>query len=468
MGTVGTHSDDPHPATLRSVSVDRTAAGVGDTVTVSWDVDDPDDVASASPRFARLDPSEGAGGSSTTTISASSSGTSSSTGAARNSSGFRVDSDTEEGTWGLVGLTVRDEAGYVTRFMDSAYARLYPGRSDGCVLVDLSAASFTVDHSKPADPTPQPTTVTFTFDGNGSGQTMNPVTTPVGGKLRLPASTLSWEGHDFLGWNTRADRLGTAYTDQAIIEPANVTLYAQWGPSGHDTITVKFDGGGGTGAPAAVTMSTSSTGAISTDVPTKDGFAFVGWNTSADGSGIQVLSGEGVGTLLNALGASDVDNEGVVTLYAQWAPAATTHTISFDENGGQGSMDTQKVADGGSTRLRLSSFERPGYTFRCWNTKADGSGTDYADGATISGVTGDLTLYAQWLPESGTTYWPSGQMMQWMPRMGYWPSVPPTTTRQTTSTANPTPQPTDNVTPGRSCVASRTASATASTLLATT
>ena len=53
-----------------------------------------------------------------------------------------------------------------------------------------------------------------------------------------------------------------------------------------------------------------------------------------------------------------------------------------------------------------SGLSNPGYTFSGWNTAADGSGTGYAPGATIT-LTSDLTLYAQWTPNKYTvTYSP--------------------------------------------------------------
>ncbi|MBQ9412825.1 MAG: S-layer homology domain-containing protein, partial [Oscillospiraceae bacterium] len=67
-------------------------------------------------------------------------------------------------------------------------------------------------------------------------------------------------------------------------------------------------------------------------------------------------------------------------------------------------------------------FSRYGYRFTGWNTAADGSGTDYSDGQTVTLEVG-LTLYAQW--RSGGSSIPSG---------GSTPSAP-------TPTPTPTPAP---------------------------
>lgn len=73
----------------------------------------------------------------------------------------------------------------------------------------------------------------------------------------------------------------------------------------------------------------------------------------------------------------------------------TRHTITFEANGGTGTMGGQVVETGESAALTANKFTRSGYTFSHWNTKEDGSGTSYEDGATVE-PTGDMTLYAQW------------------------------------------------------------------------
>ncbi len=47
------------------------------------------------------------------------------------------------------------------------------------------------------------------------------------------------------------------------------------------------------------------------------------------------------------------------------------------------------------TKLNTNTFTRSGYTFNGWNTKANGSGTSYSDGASVN-LSADTTLYAQW------------------------------------------------------------------------
>ena len=72
------------------------------------------------------------------------------------------------------------------------------------------------------------------------------------------------------------------------------------------------------------------------------------------------------------------------------------YTVSFDANGGTGTMDSQTFVKGFSQSLNAGTFSAPDdYRFDGWNTKADGSGTAYTDGQSIT-VSGNTTLYAQW------------------------------------------------------------------------
>ena len=79
-------------------------------------------------------------------------------------------------------------------------------------------------------------------------------------------------------------------------------------------------------------------------------------------------------------------------------------TVTFEANGGNGEAMQQSVTSGTDTVLNANTFTRDGYTFAGWNTAADGTGTAYADGATVN-LTEDLVLYAQWKADSYTVTW---------------------------------------------------------------
>jgi hypothetical protein len=81
--------------------------------------------------------------------------------------------------------------------------------------------------------------------------------------------------------------------------------------------------------------------------------------------------------------------------------AASGYTVTFDNNGGSGSL----TAETNSSATALSLFSTgtmalAAFHFVGWNTVANGTGTAYADGATYA-FSASATLYAQWAPDAG-------------------------------------------------------------------
>ena len=96
----------------------------------------------------------------------------------------------------------------------------------------------------------------------------------------------------------------------------------------------------------------------------------------------------------------------VTSTYGTEKPATPTVTLTYDPNGGDGPDNefTQDLVDG---KAEFTVIENPftrdevngvTYSFTGWNTRADGTGTDYAPDSTIT-LTEDETLYAQWKAE---------------------------------------------------------------------
>jgi uncharacterized repeat protein (TIGR02543 family) len=76
-------------------------------------------------------------------------------------------------------------------------------------------------------------------------------------------------------------------------------------------------------------------------------------------------------------------------------PVPDEITVSFNANGGEGTMESQTISTSEGGALNANTFTREGYNFLNWNTAANGTGESYADGATVN-LTADTTLYAQW------------------------------------------------------------------------
>lgn len=215
-------------------------------------------------------------------------------------------------------------------------------------------------------------------------------------------------GNAFKYWE---DANGNHYADGEIVTNlaeggGEITLHACYKTG----FTVLFDANGGEGMMYNQSIPIYTTTALNANTFTRTGYVFMGWNTESDGSG-DAYSDEQTVRDLVASGYG-------ITLYAQWSPV---YTVSYDANGGEGTMADQDFVVGQSQALNANAFTRTGYSFKSWNTQADGLGTDYADGqsvtdlATTSGAT--VVLYAQWkeydtmtqdgsinMPTSGITY----------------------------------------------------------------
>ena len=227
---------------------------------------------------------------------------------------------------------------------------------------------------------------TITFNANEGSGTMSALTVKEGASQKLTSNSFTRSGYTFTGWNTKADGSGTSYTNGQTITPtSNLTLYAQW----KKTYTITFNANGGIGAMSALTVKEGASQKLTSNSFTRSGYTFTGWNTKADGSGTSYTNGQIITPTAN------------LTLYAQWKKDVI-YTITFNANGGSGTMSALSVKEGASQKLTSNSFTRSGYTFTGWNTKADGSGTPYTNGQTIT-PTANLTLYAQWKATSGTT-----------------------------------------------------------------
>ena len=149
---------------------------------------------------------------------------------------------------------------------------------------------------------------------------------------------------------------------------------------------VQYLANGGTGYTRPQYSDANVAAPLSDSSFTRPGYAVRAWNTAADGSGTTYGIGQSYGF------GSDLK------LYAQWVLGKT---VTFDANGGSGSMLPQARQVGSIGTLTRNAFSRQGFVFGGWNTAADGSGTAYLD-ASLYAFNRDLTLYAQWRYAVGT------------------------------------------------------------------
>ncbi len=246
-----------------------------------------------------------------------------------------------------------------------------PYAAGATYTMGLSNVTLTAQWS--ANPTH---TVTY---ANGGGTGTLPTQTPVAeGATFIVASgaTLSRAGFTFTGWNdgTNPYAAGATYT----MGLSNVTLTAQW--SANPTHTVTYANGGGTGTlPTQTPVAEGATFIVASGATlSRAGFTFTGWND---------------GTNPYAAGATYTMGLSNVTLTAQWS-ANPTHTVTYANGGGTGTLPTQSPVAEGATFIVASgaTLSRAGFTFTGWN---DGT-NPYAAGATYTMGLSNVTLTAQW------------------------------------------------------------------------
>ncbi len=207
--------------------------------------------------------------------------------------------------------------------------------------------------------------------------------------VTLPTPTRT--GYTFDGWYTTATGGtkigggGSSYTTDK-----DVIVYAHWTPI---TYTIKFDGNKATsGTMANLTMTYDVAKNLTANAFVRTGYTFTGWNTAADGKGTAYADKQSVKNLT----ATD---KTTITLYAQWKPIS--YMIRFNGNGASsGTMSDMAMTYDVEKTLTANAFVKNAAEFVKWNTKADGTGTDYADKQAVKNLTTEngkvITLYAQW------------------------------------------------------------------------
>ena len=124
--------------------------------------------------------------------------------------------------------------------------------------------------------------------------------------------------------------------------------------------------------------------------------------------GVAVANSMPTGTYKMIPDTNNNNADGTIVYYATMAEACTTYTVQFNPTStaggtiitGTGTMDSQAIHEGIATNLAANTFTAPtGYAFAGWNTSQDGTGTAYADEASVIDLTtagNTIILYAQW------------------------------------------------------------------------
>ena len=151
-------------------------------------------------------------------------------------------------------------------------------------------------------------------------------------------------------------------------------------------VKLTYVANGGEGTIDSTTGAAGESVTVAENVFTRNNYTFTGWNTQADGKGTAYKPGD-------SFTLTDEDT----VLYAQWSENAPAQVnVSYNANGGTGTMESITGDVGSEIVIAQNGFARSGYTFTGWNTQADGKGTAYKPGDSFTLTDKDTVLYAQW------------------------------------------------------------------------
>ena len=179
-------------------------------------------------------------------------------------------------------------------------------------------------------------------------------------------------GNIFKGWNTKKNGTGEAFGEGSV-PTDDITVYPVFAAA----CTIQIHQEDGTTTKLEVEKG-QAIGENLPAAPTKEGYLFKGWNTSADGTGTTVTADTVI-----------TENMDLYPIFEEDIPPVVEVRVVFDVDGQKSEV---KVVKGEAIGSNLPADpEKDGYTFKGWNTKADGTG-ETVTAETV--VTDDMEVYA--------------------------------------------------------------------------
>ena len=187
--------------------------------------------------------------------------------------------------------------------------------------------------------------------------------------------------------NGRIDAVGEGDATITIASKVNPRKQASFEVTVEERIvdyTVTFNSNGGTG-----TMQNATTNGAEYLVPEcdfeKTNYHFVSWLLFEDGDYVPYEPGQIIQGIQNN-----------ITLIASWEEdTAQSYNVSFNGNGGTGSMEAQETNGSKFVTPTTCSFTKTDYELYKWALNS-ASGTQYNPGDSIYNISGDITLYVVW------------------------------------------------------------------------
>ena len=175
--------------------------------------------------------------------------------------------------------------------------------------------------------------------------------------------------------------IDTVYKYQFFVVVNGQTFKSSVGSFRTKGYTIKYNANCGTGAPGVQKKSQGKDLTLSSTIPSKTGYDFLGWSTSSTATSAQYSAG------------GKYTSDASVTLYAVWK--IKQYTVSYNANGGTGAPGSQTKTYGTDLVLSSNKPSKDGYDFLGWATSSNASSAQYSAGGKYTN-NASVTLYAVW------------------------------------------------------------------------
>lgn len=257
------------------------------------------------------------------------------------------------------------------------------GNGSATKTITVTFKNFNTDNGDSASKTvsfnvtvPAWTSYAIKYNANGGTGAPSQQTKWKNQALTLSNTKPTRTGYTFKNWNTASGGGGTAYASGASYTAnAAATLYAQWTAI---TYKVTFNANGGTGAPSQQTKTYGVNLTLSSTKPTRTGYTFKGWATTATAT-----------TAAYAAGGTYASNQ-AITLYAVWELSYVKPKISgvsvkrCDAN--------QNITENGTYALVQFDWATSLTVSQILVEFEKADGTTGTTGTTTSGTSGSVSL----------------------------------------------------------------------------
>ncbi|MBO4302202.1 InlB B-repeat-containing protein [Methanosarcinaceae archaeon] len=273
---------------------------------------------------------------------------------------------------------------------------------------------------------------TVTFDADGGSPTPSPAAAAVGSNISAPSPAPEKSGFDLTGWDRVIDGVREPFDFNNTIF-SNMTLYANWSEK-----TAVFNYSSSNTSRGTVDRSGETVGVLTgqpsgATAAALEGYRFACW--TFDGAAVST-------------NASFIPQKDASGMYSSADYRArfeeVTYDVYYDKNNDNysGSVPEYSTVSINRPVTVESALRLDGYVFTAWNTKEDGSGSNFTPGVTqlnfseaekLAGDDNKVTLYGRWIRMYNVTFDADGGSPE--------PSPTATTVPENSPVPEPTPAP---------------------------